>query len=61
MCGARGGGGRGLYPPNLDNHMWLYASLETLVRISLEKLLGPWGPIPSQGWSVRPSLKYVDD
>ena len=51
---SRGGGGSGFGPYLLDNHKWLYVSLEFLVRITLEKRLGPSGPIASWERSVRP-------
>ena len=45
----------------LEIHKCLYVSLENLGRTTLEKQLEPSGPIASRGWSLRPSVKYVDD
>ena len=42
MGGSRGGGGVSGPGPHLENHKLLYASLEILVRIPLEKRLDPW-------------------
>ena len=58
MGRSRGGTG-GLDPP--ENPKLIYASLEKLVRTRLTKQLDPLGPVASQGRSVRPSVKYVDD
>ena len=38
----RGGWGRGSGAPSLENHKWLYVSLEILVRTHLQKQLDPW-------------------
>ena len=54
-------GGRGS-APRLENHKWLYVSLEILVRTPLEKQLDPSGPIfASLGRSIRHPMKNVDD
>ena len=57
-------GGRGSAPP-LENHKWLFVSLEILVRTPPppppEKQLDLSGPIASRGRSIRLSMKNVDD
>ena len=49
------------FPDSLENHKWLYVSLEILVQTPLEKQLDPFGPIASRGRFALPSVKYVDD
>ena len=44
-------------PHTLENHKWLYVSLEILVRPPRKMI----GPLASRERSVRHSLKYVDD
>ena len=39
MGGFSGGGGRGSGSPPLENHKWLYVSLEILVRAPIEMQL----------------------
>ena len=46
-------------PPPLENHKWLYVSLEVLIRSPLKKLLETLGPIASRGKVVLPSVKFV--
>ena len=50
--GWMGGGGQRVRTP-LET-----VFLKILVRTSLEKQLGPMGPIASRGRSERPSVKY---
>ena len=54
----QGGGGGGYRVPDpLENHKWLYVSIEILVRTPLGNQLDPASP----GWSVPYSVKYNDD
>ena len=56
-----GGGDRESGPHPLENHKWLYVSLEILVGTPLEKQLDPVGPFTSRGRFLRPSATYGDN